>query len=295
MSCVRAVLPIMGSCIAFLLGILCLFAGSQRQLLPQASLLTLYTGGAGGPGAPDYFSVYTMSYCTGFQETCVSDETTNATTTKNEIVGCSDRNVLFTFNPSDAILKAMGTPSGSLSPDSWPTCITDDFEAMGPTNTTMVVFFIFGTTSAALAIAARIWSIACARASGNSRPPSYTGDPSPRFDFETPPSLVEFLIFLVISIRLTYLSLQLSLLSFGLASIIASVITTEFVKLINTSGNEYGVSATTGTSFLGMAWTAAVLQGLCTLYSLVDIFRYRARCRMPTSESAEQKPLVGSD
>ncbi|RAL02164.1 uncharacterized protein BO80DRAFT_424083 [Aspergillus ibericus CBS 121593] len=281
MSCIRAVLPIMGSCVAFLLGILCLFAGSQRQLLPQASLLTLYTGGAGGAGAPDYFSVYTMSYCTGFQELCVSDETTNATTIKNEIIGCSDRSVLFTFNPSEAILNALGTPSGTLSPDEWPSCITDDFEALGPTNTTMVVFFIFGTTTAALAIGARIWSIACTRAS--SRPPSYTGDPSPRFDSETPPSRVEFLIFLV------------SLFSFGVASVIASVITTEFVKLINTSGNGHGVSATTSTSFLGMAWTAAVLQALCTVYILIDIIRYRARCRMPPSELPEQKPLVGCD
>ncbi|OOF92700.1 hypothetical protein ASPCADRAFT_152135 [Aspergillus carbonarius ITEM 5010] len=283
MSCFRALLPIMGSCVAFLLGILCLFAGSQRQILPQADLLTLYTGGAGGAGAPDYFSIYTMSYCTGFQEICVSDETTNATTTTNEIIGCSDRSVLFTFNPSDAILKALGTPSGSLSPDSWPSCITDDFEALGPTNTTMVVFFIFGTTTAALAIGARIWSIACARASENSRPPSYTGDPSPRFDSENPPSIVEFVIFLV------------SLLSFGIASVIASVITTEFVKLINTSGNAYGISATTGTSFLGMSWTAAVLQALCTTYSLIAILQYHARCRMPRSESAEEKPLVGCD
>ncbi|PWY91488.1 hypothetical protein BO94DRAFT_618297 [Aspergillus sclerotioniger CBS 115572] len=292
MSCFRALLPIVGSCVAFLLGILCLFAGSQRQILPQADLLTLYTGGAGGAGAPDYFSVYTMSYCTGFQETVVSDETTNSTTTTNEIIGCSDRSVLFTFNPSDAILKALGTPSGSLSPDSWPSCITDDFEALGPTNTTMVVFFIFGTATAALAIGARIWSIACARASENSRPPSYTGDPSPRFDSESPPSLVEFVIFLHpsdISI------LQVSLLSFGIASVIASVITTEFVKLINKSGNDYGVSATTGTSFLGMSWTAAVLQALCTTYILIEILRYHARCRMPRSESAEEKPLVGCD
>lgn len=96
-------------------------------------------------------------------------------------------------------------------------------------------------------------------------------------------------------------TMQVSLLSFAIASIIASVITTEFVKLINKSGNGYGVSATTGTSFMGMVWTAAVLQALTTANSLAAILRYRAQhCRcdwdeQAPPESAEQKPLVGAD
>ena len=96
-------------------------------------------------------------------------------------------------------------------------------------------------------------------------------------------------------------TLQASLLTFAIASIIASVITTEFVRLINKSGSGYGVSATTGTSFMGMVWTAAVLQALTTANSLVAILRYRAQhCRCDWDESAssgsvEQKPLVGGE
>ncbi|GLA38203.1 hypothetical protein AnigIFM63309_005209 [Aspergillus niger] len=289
MGCLQIFLPGIGSCVAFLLGIFSLFAGSQRQFLPQADLLTLHTGGAGGQGAPDYFSIYTMSYCTGYQEIYVSDETTNATTTKTEIVDCSDRSVLFTFNPGEAITKALGTPSGSLSPDSWPSWITDDFEALAPTNTTMVLLLILGTAASAIAIGIRIWTVVCARASESSRPPMYPGSSASSFDFDIPPSSIEFLAFLV------------SLLSFAIASIIASVITTEFVELINKSGNGYGVSATTGTSFMGMVWTAAVLQALTTANSLAAILRYRAQhCRcdwgeQAPPESAEQKPLVGAD
>ncbi|BCS11023.1 hypothetical protein AKAW_09706 [Aspergillus luchuensis IFO 4308] len=289
MGCLQIFLPGIGSCVAFLLGILSLFAGSQRQFLPQADLLTLHTGGAGGQGAPDYFSIYTMSYCTGYQETYISDETTNATSTKNEIVDCSDRTVLFTFNPGEAIIKAMGTPSGSLSPDSWPSWITDDFEALAPTNTAMVLLMILGTTASAISIGIRIWTVVCARASENSRPPMYPGRPASSFDLDIPPSSIEFLAYLA------------SLLTFAIASIIASVITTEFVKLINKSGSGCGVSATTGTSFMGMVWTAAVLQALTTANSLVAILRYRAQhCRCDwdesaSSESVEQKPLVGGE
>ncbi|XRM46302.1 hypothetical protein ABZX51_009347 [Aspergillus tubingensis] len=289
MGCLQIFLPGIGSCVAFLLGILSLFAGSQRQFLPQADLLTLHTGGAGGQGAPDYFSIYTMSYCTGYQETYISDETTNATSTKNEIVNCSDRTVLFTFNPGEAIIKAMGTPSSSLSPDSWPPWITDDFEALAPTNTAMVLLMILGTTASAISIGIRIWTVVCARASENSRPPMYPGRPASSFDLDIPPSSIEFLAYLA------------SLLTFAIASIIASVITTEFVKLINKSGSGYGVSATTGTSFMGMVWTAAVLQALTTANSLVAILRYRAQhCRCEWDESAssgsvEQKPLVGGE
>ncbi|TPR06772.1 hypothetical protein CAN33_0024245 [Aspergillus niger] len=257
MGCLQIFLPGIGSCVAFLLGIFSLFAGSQRQFLPQADLLTLHTGGAGGQGAPDYFSIYTI--------------------------------VLFTFNPGEAITKALGTPSGSLSPDSWPSWITDDFEALAPTNTTMVLLLILGTATSAIAIGIRIWTVVCARASESSRPPMYPGSSASSFDFDIPPSSIEFFAFLV------------SLLSFAIASIIASVITTEFVKLINKSGNGYGVSATTGTSFMGMVWTAAVLQALTTANSLAAILRYRAQhCRcdwdeQAPPESAEQKPLVGAD
>ncbi|OJJ69607.1 hypothetical protein ASPBRDRAFT_45959 [Aspergillus brasiliensis CBS 101740] len=290
MGCLPIFLPGIASCVAFLLGILSLFAGSQRQFLPQADLLTLHTGGAGGQGAPDYFPIYTMSYCTGYQEICVSDETTNATTIKNEIIDCSDRSVLFTFNPGEAITKAMGTPSDSLSPDSWPSWITDDFEALAPTNTAMVLLLIFGTATSAIAVGVRIWTIVCARASESTRPPMYPGSSASSLDLDIPPSSIEFLAFLV------------SLLSFVIASIIASVITTEFVKLINRSGEGYGISATTSTSFLGMIWTAAVLQALTTANRLAAILRYRAqhcRCDWDESvappESAEQKPLVGGD
>ncbi|PWY72940.1 hypothetical protein BO70DRAFT_364720 [Aspergillus heteromorphus CBS 117.55] len=300
MGCFRALLPCIGSFAAFLLGMLCIFAGNQRQL-PQVDLLTLYTHGIGTPStenaapAPDFFSVYPMSYCSGFQ---VPDPKTNFTTTQNRLFACSDRSVLFRFNPTSAILKAVGNESGTLASDIWPSCITDDFGMLQPTNSTMVIFYIFGTTAAAVAVGVRLWSLASARALGrarsrsndSSRRSSYPGRSDVRFEFDNPPSRVELVALLV------------SMIGLGIGSVIASMIATEFVTLINMSGNAYGVSATAGSTFLGLTWTAEVLQVLGTTDTAVAIFRSRAkRCwcdldeRVSLPELAEEKPLVGGD
>ncbi|PYH89611.1 hypothetical protein BO71DRAFT_104886 [Aspergillus ellipticus CBS 707.79] len=287
MGFLRALLPSIGSFFAFVLGMLCIFAGNQRQVLPQADLVTLYTHGAGGDGAPDFFSVYTMSYCTGFQNT---SDSKNTTTTEDRLVDCSNWGVQFVFNPAKAILKAVGDPSGTLSPDTWPSCITDDFEALQLTNSTMVVLLMLGTAAAAVAIGIRIWSIAFARALGRRGSPTYPGHSGAHFEFDNPPTPPEIVAFFV------------SVLGLGIGSVIASVIATEFVKLINTSGNAHGVSATGGSTFLGLAWTATVLQVLGMTDIMVSAIKSRNEpcwCdldeRASLTESPEQKPLVGSD
>ncbi|RAL08013.1 uncharacterized protein BO97DRAFT_355029 [Aspergillus homomorphus CBS 101889] len=290
MSSLRSLLPVTGSFIAFILGILCLFSGSQRQFLPQGNLLTLYTSGAGGDGAPDFFMVYPMSYCVGYQETCVTDAKTNSTTIQDRITECSDRSVVFAFNPGEAIQKALGNPPTGLEPGSWPACITNDFQALKPTNTTMVLFLIFGTIAAIVAIAIRIWTIASARATRPdcaSQPPRYPGTET---ELELPPVSVGFYAILVA---------QISVFSFGVAATIASVIAKEFVDLISESGSEKGISAAGGNTFQGMVWTAVVLQFLGTLHDYIAIVTYRRALRAeydppapPQGECAEQKRLV---
>ncbi|PYH41771.1 uncharacterized protein BP01DRAFT_386143 [Aspergillus saccharolyticus JOP 1030-1] len=291
MSSLRALLPVIGSFTAFLLGILCLFAGSQRQFLPQGNLLTLYTNGTGGAGAPDFFAIYPMSYCVGYQETCVIDEKTNSTTIQDRITECSDRSVLFEFNPGDAIQKALDNPASGLEPGSWPSCITNDFHALQPTNTSMVLFLIFGTVAAMIAIALRIWTIASARAtrsncSSSPPPPRYPGTGT---ELDTPPGPVEFYAFLI------------SVFSFGIAATIASVVAKEFVDLIRASGEEKGISATGGNTFQGMIWSAVVLQFLGTLHDYIAIVTYRRAQQedyaTPASpqECSEQKRLVDEE
>ncbi|RAH75428.1 uncharacterized protein BO66DRAFT_8276 [Aspergillus aculeatinus CBS 121060] len=288
MSSLRSLLPVIGSFTSFLLGVLCLFSGSQRQFLPQGNLMTLYTSGAGGDGAPDFFTIYPMSYCVGYQETCVIDEKSNTTTIQDRITECSDRSVLFEFNPGDAIQQALGNPPTGLQPGSWPSCITDDFHALKPTNTTMVLFLIFGTVAAIVAIALRIWTIASARASRPdyaSQPPRYPGTGT---ELETPLTSVEFYAFLT------------SVFSFGIAATIASVIAKEFVDLISETGSEKGISAVGGNTFQGMIWTAVVLQLLGTLHDYIAIVTYRRALSeeygSPSSpqgeQCSEQKRLV---
>lgn len=81
-----------------------------------------------------------------------------------------------------------------------------------------------------------------------------------------------------------------------IASIIATIICTQFVALINQSGSP-SISAGSNSSFLGMAWTAVVIQTILTAELLVAMMRYRARhCRcdydsLPTAPTMEQKRL----
>lgn len=80
---------------------------------------------------------------------------------------------------------------------------------------------------------------------------------------DLPPSLVEFL------------SLATSTFSMYIASTIASIISEEFVYLINTDGNPYGVSASHGDYFLKLSWTARTIQYLVVIESFISILKPR--------------------
>jgi hypothetical protein len=75
------------------------------------------------------------------------------------------------------------------------------------------------------------------------------------------------------------------------------MISTEFVSLLSQSGSP-NISAGSNSIFLGMAWTAVVIQALLTSDGLVALIRYRARhCRcdweeeVPTLSAPENKRL----
>ena len=82
-----------------------------------------------------------------------------------------------------------------------------------------------------------------------------------------------------------------------IASIIATIICTQFVALLNQSGSP-SISAGSNSIFLGMAWTAVVIQTILTIELLVAMVRYRARhCRcdwesLPTAPTMEHKRLL---
>lgn len=84
-----------------------------------------------------------------------------------------------------------------------------------------------------------------------------------------------------------------------IGSIIATLISTQFVDLITKSGAP-DFSAGSGSAFLGMAWTAVAIQALLTTDVLVALMRWKARhCRcdyneLPTTQEPESKRLVSN-
>jgi hypothetical protein len=52
---------------------------------------------------------------------------------------------------------------------------------------------------------------------------------------------------------------------------VASVIAVQFVNLINRHGQDYGIVAKGGSSFLGMTWSAVVLSFLTIVISVITL------------------------
>lgn len=64
---------------------------------------------------------------------------------------------------------------------------------------------------------------------------------------------------------------QLSFVSLGVASSVASILSVKFVELINRHGQGSGISATTGHKFLGMTWSAVGLLFLTVVITVVTL------------------------
>lgn len=89
-------------------------------------------------------------------------------------------------------------------------------------------------------------------------------------------------------------SWKTSAFSLIIASIIATIIFTQFVALLNQSERP-SISAGFNNSFLGTAWSAVIIQTIITIELIIAMMRYRARhCRcdwkrLPTVPTSEQK------
>ncbi|KNG82396.1 hypothetical protein ANOM_009644 [Aspergillus nomiae NRRL 13137] len=142
------ILPTLTAFIAFILGMLCLFAGTKTNLLLDTDVFTIYTTSiSNDTGMRDFYSIYVMSYCEGF----LHAENRNLT-------GCSTPSLLFAFNATEALTKDAGNTT-SLSSLGWPSSITDDLRTFGATSQSMGVFYCIGIGLAGLAVLERLWFV----------------------------------------------------------------------------------------------------------------------------------------
>ncbi|KAL5359830.1 SUR7/PalI family-domain-containing protein [Aspergillus floccosus] len=174
-----------------------------------------------------------MAYCEGF---LMNDEDKNLT-------GCSNRTMLFSFDPAQVFAKETGNTT-TLSDLGWPSSVTEDFQAFRLTSRGMSVFYCIGVGLAGLTILERLWWVV-------------TRGP--------PQSVMELC------------SLLLSFMMFSIASIISTVIAFQFVDLINSHGESANVTAEYGRTFLGMTWAAAGLTLVGSIASLTMVMLDRLR------------------
>ncbi|KAJ5143807.1 uncharacterized protein N7515_002594 [Penicillium bovifimosum] len=234
----KRLFPTVAGFIAFILTLLCLFAGTQRNLLDDADLLTLYTpsGSTGIAGSTDtlshdFYSVHLMSYCQG----TLGTTDPSAGVTRN-VTSCSNRTILFSFDPMQAWPKASSTHGPELE---WPRVISDDFHAFSTTSRAMAVLYCMGIGAMGAALLVQVWTSLAPR----------NGQGLFEFGF-----------------------LTLGFFTVSIASIIATVIAFEFVALINAHGKGSNVSASYGGQFLGMTWAATGLLLVGSAASFVNVF-----------------------
>ncbi|KAJ9317045.1 hypothetical protein DTO271D3_2784 [Paecilomyces variotii] len=262
-------IPAVCTFIAFILGMLCLFAGSQKGILDgSADILTLNTSqigqassygavssyGASDParelGIYDFYAIHVMSYCEGYFK--ISD--TGAAI--RNVTGCSNRTVLFNFDPTD-VLSGELNDGVNLSDINWSDAIDDDFEVLSTTTKAMAILYCIGTGATGVAVVAGAWLV-------------FTGGRTQ--------AIAELLLSM------------LGFIALGTSSAIATVMAMKFVDLINRHGKAIDVSATRGDKFLGMTWAAVGLLLVAILSSLLMVLGGRPAAAPPPADEPAKEP-----
>ncbi|CAF9931631.1 hypothetical protein IMSHALPRED_008670 [Imshaugia aleurites] len=252
-----ALVPLLLILAAFILSMLCIFAGSKRGYLEEANLFTVNTSMLGRTtldaskssssilksikntiqkdvnevvsdvaktlNIHDFYSAHILDYCEGYYTpTPVANLTSQPS--KN-ITHCSNQTSFFHFDPG-AVIQSELKPGVNLTDLSWPSAIEDGVHAVEGATDVMFVLYFIGAASTGAALTAALVGVRDVW----------------RYSAIT--------------------CLVLSSLAFGsllLASSIATILIGKVVKAINEHGNDIGVYAYKGETFIGMTWAATLL------------------------------------
>ncbi|KAK2759433.1 hypothetical protein FQN54_002911 [Arachnomyces sp. PD_36] len=259
--------------VAFILSMLCLFAGSNPSFLQSVDVMTLNVSmigetpvfdtsdGDGGffddlendvqdtindkaddvadyitdeIGIHDFYSVHLMTYCEGFYEPNGLVQPDGSSPSEN-VTGCSNRTTMFHFNPKK-VLQSELKDGVTLDDLKWPDDINDGIIVLEAASKTMFVFYVAGIAITGLAL---ITTFAAIFMNGR------------------------------ITILLGFSLSAFAFILLGIASAIATVISVKTVEAVNKYGDDIGVSATRGQKFLGMTWAAVAAMLIATLLSIV--------------------------
>ncbi|KAL8988891.1 MAG: hypothetical protein Q9177_002101 [Variospora cf. flavescens] len=273
-----AIFPLLCTLIAFILSLLCIFAGSKTGYIQHADILTLNTSMLGrlkidtsesSPsflkslkndikgevndfiedvarefGIHDFYSAHLLDYCEGyFTPGAIANATIDP---EKNVTRCSNHTAMFHFDPSSVIQKEL-KPGISLADLRWPSAIKDAVRAVKIASNVMFVLYCVGVAATGLALIGAF-------------PAVFSGGHMA--------ALANHLLSLLATLTL------------GIASAIVSVIMSKIVNEVNKYGNDVGISATKGTTFLGMTWAATALMfasAIAWMYEFVAVRRQQTR------------------
>jgi len=253
-----ALFPLVCALAAFILSLLCIFAGSKVGYLENADIMTLNTSLLGeftlkntsSSGSSllskiegdligdidglisdvakaldihDFYSAHLLDYCEGYY---TPSPIANATETPSKnVTSCSNHTSLFTFDPT-SIIQSQLKPGINLTALKWPSEIEDAIVAVETASKVMFVLYCIGVGLAGLALIGGIVGFF-----GGGRLSASVN------------VILDFLAFLAL----------------GIASAIVTAVMVKVVDAVNQYGNDIGVAAYKGNTFLGMTWAATAL------------------------------------
>ena len=251
-----AIVPLLFSFVAFILSMLCIFAGSKPNYLESANMLTLNTSMLGHTtlntsksssslinsiastvktdinaaissvtrdlGIHDFYSAHVMDYCEGYY---TPTPFANMTVQPSQnITKCSNQTRMFHFDPA-AVIQSELKPGVNLTDLKWPTAIQDGIRTIEVASKVMFVLYCMAAATTGIAFLGAI---------------------------------LGFLGGGKLALANTLLCL-IGFMALMIASAIATAIINNVVNTVNKHGNDIGVYAYKGNTFIGMTWAATTL------------------------------------
>ncbi|KAL6717182.1 hypothetical protein ACLMJK_005097 [Lecanora helva] len=252
-----ALVPVLFSLTAFILSMLCIFAGSKTGYLESADLFTLNTSMLGqtflstqkvaatpknsvgnnvhkevnkavGDAAKqlnihDFYSAHILDYCEGDYSASTGSDSKSSPTKK--VTFCSNQTAYFYFDPTSVIEKEL-KHGVNITDLKWPSAIQDAVRVLELSSKAMFFFYATGAAAAASALVGAMYGAVVG-------------------------SKLSAFVNIIISV-IAFFSLMV-------ASAISTAIINQIVDAVNTYGHDVGVFATKGMTFIHMTWAATIL------------------------------------
>ncbi|KAL8941703.1 MAG: hypothetical protein Q9216_002076 [Gyalolechia sp. 2 TL-2023] len=279
-----AIFPLLCTLVAFILSLLCIFAGTKTGYIEQADILTLNTSMLGrltldtskssdsllnsiensikgevndliadvarALNIHDFYSAHLLNYCEGFY---TPGPIANATVDpEKNVTRCSNQSAMFHFDPTSVIQKEL-KPGINLTDLQWPSAIQDAVHAVKIASRAMFALYCIGAAATGLALLGAFLGV-------------FSGGR-------------------IAALANNGLSL-LAMMALGIASAIVSAIMSKVVSEVNEHGTDVGVTASKGKTFLGMTWAAT---GLMSVAAIAWTYEFVAFRRQQTSYVFEGK------